>query len=122
MQNGKSGQKRVSTLISLIIAGEAIFILPFVMARVFRPTLLAVFEISNTELGIFFSIYGVVAIVSYIFGGTLADRFPARNLMSLALWLTSVGGMTMFFLPSPLIMKTVYGFWDLPPSFYSGQP
>ena len=111
MQHGRRGQKRIYTLISLIIAGEAIFILPFVMARVFRPTLLAVFEISNTELGVFFSIYGVVAIVSYIFGGTLADRFPARNLMAIALWLTSIGGMTMFLIPSPPIMKAIYGFW-----------
>jgi MFS family permease len=104
-------QKKISTLISLIIAGEAIFILPFVMARIFRPTLLAVFDITNTELGLFFSIYGIVAIVSYIFGGTLADRFPARNLMTIALWLTSIGGMIMFFLPSSGIMKAIYGFW-----------
>jgi MFS family permease len=103
--------KSVSILIALIIAGEAIFILPFVMARIFRPTLLAVFDITNTELGLFFSIYGLVAIVSYIFGGTLADRFAARNLMAIALWLTSIGGVIMFFLPSSGIMKAVYGFW-----------
>ena len=81
------------------------------MARVFRPTLLDVFDITNTELGIYFSVYGIVAIVSYIFGGTLADRIPARNLMAIALWLTSVGGLIMFFLPSSGIMKSVYGFW-----------
>jgi len=103
--------KSVSILIALIIAGEAIFILPFVMARVFRPTLLAVFDITNTELGIFFSVYGIVAIFSYIFGGTLADRFAARNLMAIALWLTSIGGVIMFFLPSSWVMKAVYGFW-----------
>ena len=103
--------KNVSILIALIITGEAIFILPFVMARVFRPTMLVVFDITNTELGIFFSVYGIVAIVSYIFGGTLADRFAARNLMAIALWLTSIGGVIMFFLPSSGIMKAVYGFW-----------
>lgn len=107
----KPGQKRISTLISLIIAGEAIFILPFVMARIFRPTLLEVFDITNSELGLFFSVYGVVAIVSYIFGGTLADRFPARNLMTTALWLSSIGGLVMFFLPPPGIMKMIYAFW-----------
>jgi len=81
------------------------------MARVFRPTLLAVFGITNTELGFFFTIYGIVAIVSYIFGGTLADRFAARNLMAIALWLTSIGGMIMFLLPSSGIMKVIYAFW-----------
>jgi MFS family permease len=81
------------------------------MARIFRPTLLTVFDISNTELGAYFSVYGVVAMISYIFGGTLADRFPARNLMAIALWLTSLGGFIMIFLPSSLFMLIIYGFW-----------
>ena len=104
-------KKRISTLISLILAGEAVFFLPFVLARIFRPTLLAVFEITNTELGTYFSIYGIVAMVCYIFGGTLADRFSARNLMAIALWLTSLGGLIMAWLPSSSIMTALYAFW-----------
>jgi MFS family permease len=107
----KTRYRKISTLITLIIAGETIFFLPFVMARIFRPTLLSVFEISNTELGFYFSIYGIVAMVSYVFGGTLADRFPARNLMSLALWLTSIGGFVMISIPSSKIMAGIYAFW-----------
>ena len=33
-------------LFSLIVAGEAVFVLPFVVARVFRPTLLDVFGVT----------------------------------------------------------------------------
>ncbi|HBH49215.1 MAG TPA: MFS transporter [Bacteroidales bacterium] len=101
------------TLISLILAGEAIFFLPFVLPRIFRPTLLAVFEINNTELGSFFSVYGVVAMVSYFFGGPLADRFPARSLMVVALSLTAFGGMMLFTIPQSLYMKMLYGFWGM---------
>lgn len=104
-------KKRISTIVSLIIAGEAIFFLPFVLARIFRPTLLDVFGISNTELGMYFSVYGLVALVSYVFGGTLADRFPARNLMSIALWLTALGGFVMAWIPSTGMMMVLYGFW-----------
>jgi MFS family permease len=105
-------QKRSSSiLLVLIFAGEAIYFLPFVLARIFRPTLLDVFDISNTELGSYFSVYGIVAMVSYIFGGTIADRFPARNLMALSLWLTSAGGFVMTMLPSTNIMYLLYGFW-----------
>ena len=92
MQTEKQTRGKTMTLVSLIVAGEAIFFLPFVLARVFRPTLLDLFGISNTELGLWFSVYGVVAMVSYLFGGPLADRYPARNLMAIALWLTSAGG------------------------------
>jgi len=104
-------KKRISTLISLIIAGETVFFLPFVMARIFRPTLLVVFDITNTELGTFFSAYGVVAMISYIFGGTLADLFPARSLMAIALWLTSLGGFVMTFVPTSGVMIALYAFW-----------
>ncbi len=104
-------KRRISTLISLIIAGESIFFLPFVLARIFRPTLLEVFGITNTELGTYFSIYGVVAMGSYVFGGILADRFSTRNLMAYALWLTSLGGLVLATIPSSGIMKALYAFW-----------
>ena len=103
--------RQVSILISLIIAGEAIFFLPFVVPRIFRPTLLALFDINNTGLGRYFSVYGVVAMISYALGGPLADRFPARNLMALALWLTSAGGLIMAGVPSPAVMLALYAFW-----------
>ena len=103
--------RRISTLVALIIAGEAIFFLPFVLARIFRPTLLDVFGISNTELGTYFSVYGIVAMASYVFGGALADRFPARNLMAIALWLTSLGGLLMTRIPGSTVMIIIYAFW-----------
>lgn len=105
--------RRNITLIVLILAGEAVFFLPFVLARIFRPTLLIVFNISNSELGDWFSVYGIVAVVSYFFGGPLADRFPARNLMALALWLTSLGGFWMAFVPSNHVMFGLYAFWGM---------
>jgi len=106
-------KKRFLSLISLIIAGESIFFLPFVLARIFRPSLLVVFNITNTELGTYFSIYGIVAMLSYFFGGPLADRFPARYLLSLALWLTGLGGFVMAFVPIKGIMVILYTFWGL---------
>ena len=68
-------KKSIYGLILLILAGEAAFFLPFVIQRVFRPTFLDVFGLTNYQLGICFSVYGLVALFSYFFGGTLADRF-----------------------------------------------
>lgn len=111
--NNQSKKFRSLTLLSLILAGEIIFFLPFVLARIFRPTLLAVFEITNTELGTYFSVYGFVAMVSYIFGGPLADRFSTRNLMSIALWLTAIGGFAMSAIPNGSVMIGLYAFWGM---------
>ena len=35
----------------LILSGELIFLLPYVLARVFRPTFLEVFNLTNLQLG-----------------------------------------------------------------------
>ena len=111
MQHKEHPKGKTLTLITLIIAAETIYMLPFVLPRVFRPTLLDLFGISNTELGLWFSVYGIVAMVSYLAGGPIADRFPARKLMAWALWLTSAGGVLMSLVPSSRIMLIVYAFW-----------
>jgi nitrate/nitrite transporter NarK len=101
------------SLLTLIIAGETIFFLPFVIPRVFRPTFLAVFDITNFELGTFFSAYGIIAIFAYLFGGPLADRLPPHGLMSLALFCTALGGIFLTTIPDVTGMFYVYGFWGL---------
>ncbi|QJP35330.1 MFS transporter [Nonlabens sp. Ci31] len=104
------GQRAINLLL-LILAGEAIFILPFVLARIFRPTVLDVFELTNLELGTCFSVYGTVAFVSYFFGGSFADKYPPRYLMSISLILTALGGIYMSTYPSLLGLTMLYGYW-----------
>lgn len=102
-----------AAMLALAIAGEAIFFLPFVIARVFRPTLLDVFGVTNLELGIAFSIYGTVAMLSYFPGGLIADRFSPRVLMSVSLVATSLGGLLFATIPSTNTLNWLYGFWGL---------
>ena len=95
----------------LIFSGEVIFLLPFVIPRIFRPTVLDVFDITNFELGAAFSAYGVVAIFSYFIGGPLADKFPARHLMTIALLSTAILGTIISGLPSYRTFVFIYGCW-----------
>ena len=109
---GSGGKpRRLLTLFTLIAAGETIFFLPFVLARVFRPTVLEVFGLTNLELGIAFSIYGVVAMVSYLPSGPLADLFPPRWMIALALLSTAAGGLWMAAGPSLAELKMLYACW-----------
>lgn len=98
-------------LLLLILAGESIFILPFVLARVFRPTVLDSFGLDNTQLGFCFSVYGIVAFLSYLFGGVIADRYPPRKLIAFALWMTAAGGLVYSSFPSYNLLKVLYGYW-----------
>ena len=97
----------------LIIAGETIFILPFVVARIFRPTFLDAFELTNLELGLAFSVYGIIAMISYFFGGPLADKYPPRNLLSTALIVTACSGAVFATIPSLATLMILYGFWGI---------
>lgn len=108
-----SDARRGMSITALIIAGESVFLLPFVMARVFRPTLLEVFDLNNLELGTAFSVYGVVAMAAYFFGGPLADRFPARILLAVALVSTAAGGLVMMTVPSLSTLVVLYAYWGI---------
>ncbi|MEL6803556.1 MAG: MFS transporter, partial [Bacteroidota bacterium] len=98
---------------SLVLAGEAIFFLPFVIVRIFRPTLLEVFGITNFELGTATSAYGVVAMVAYFIGGPLADRFSTKVLLPFALIATGLGGLFMATIPSIEMFTILYAYWGL---------
>lgn len=108
-----SDARRGMSITALIIAGESVFLLPFVLARVFRPTLLEVFDLNNLELGTAFSVYGVVAMAAYFFGGPLADRFPARILLAVALVSTAAGGLVMMTVPSLSTLVVLYAYWGI---------
>ncbi len=109
-------------LFLLVLAGESVFILPFVLARVFRPTVLEVFEIDNIQLGICFSVYGITALLSYLFGGPVADRFPPGKLIAAALWLTALGGVVYAAFPGYTVLKILYGYWGFTTIFLFWSP
>ena len=81
------------------------------VARIFRPTFLDVFQLNNFELGTLYSTYGIVALLSYVYGGTLADRYPAGKLMATALIMTAAGGMYLAQFPSYQGLQWLYGYW-----------
>lgn len=109
-------------LFLLILAGESVFIIPFVLARVFRPTVLEAFNLDNVQLGICFSVYGIIALLSYLFGGPLADKFPPRKLIAVALWMTASGGLVYATFPGYTVLKILYGYWGFTTIFLFWAP
>jgi sugar phosphate permease len=95
----------------LILSGELIFLLPYVLARVFRPTFLEVFNLTNLQLGGLFSIYGTVAILSYVYGGVLSDKFKPKILIALSLFFTALGGLLLATYPSYFMLQLLWGYW-----------
>ena len=113
MSRAHPGIARFVALLSLIIAAETIFSLPYHVARFFRPTLLLALDLDNTQLGLVQSAYGVVAMLAYFPGGPLADLFPARKLLTASLVSTSAGGLYFAQLPSFDGLWLLFAFWGL---------
>ena len=97
MQHSK--WQRALIFLSMILAGEASFTLPYHVTRFFRPTFLEVFDLSATELGVAQSAYGFIAMAAYFFGGPLADRFAPRKLLAGSLWAAALGGLYLATFP-----------------------
>lgn len=103
--------RRIVLMLALVTAGEVVFGLAFNVPRFFRPTMLEVFAISNTELGDMFAAYGVAAMIAYFPGGAIADRFSARSLITTSLVATALGGVYMASIPNATGMKVLYAYF-----------
>ena len=106
-------QNKINSMLALIIAGEAIFLLPFILMRVFKPVIREAFLISDAQIGGAQALYGITAVVSYFFGGFVADKWDARKLLSISLILTAFGGFFMIMIPSVFTLKILYAFWGI---------
>ena len=122
MSQDATKKQPLYVIILLILAAEAVFILPFVLQRIFRTTFLESFSISQIEIGSCFSAYGIVALVSYLFGGPLADKFKPHILMSIALILTALGGFYLATYPNLFNLHVLYGFWGFTTIFLFWAP
>ena len=112
MRSNSKAQKSIYLLL-LILAGEAVFILPFVLIRVFGNTFLDAFGIDDLQIGKAQAVYGTVAFVAYVFGGPWADKYEPRKLMAVSLWATALGGIYMATYPSFSGLQLLFGYWGL---------
>ena len=108
-----SGYQRTVYLLLLILAGEAVFILPFVLIRVFGNTFLEAFGIDDLQIGKAQAVYGIVAFLAYLVGGPLADRYEPRKLMAVSLWATAAGGIYMATYPPFIGLQILFGYWGM---------
>ena len=106
-------QNKALSIFVLIIAGEAIFLLPFILIRVFKPIIREAFLVTDFEIGKAQALYGITAMISYIFGGFFADKLEARKLLTASLVLTALGGFWMITIPSFESLRLLYGFWGI---------
>jgi MFS family permease len=105
--------KKFLKLFIIIMAGETIFMLPFLIPRLYRPLMLNAWGITNTDIGTAFSAYGLSAMISYFIGGPLADKYRPQKLISISLLATALGATFLIYFPSKSTLIAVYFYFGI---------
>jgi sugar phosphate permease len=103
-------------MIVLSLSGGIIFLLPFLFEVYYRSVADAL-GLTNTEMGILFSAFGVTSLIVYFPGGWLADRVSPRKLMTASLVGTGLAGLWFATLPAYEIVVVIHIFWGVSITF-----
>ncbi len=104
--------RQIINIIMLAFASVTIYELSY-MHFYYYDTMREALNLTNTQFGTLFSAFGVVAAVSYIFGGILADKFSAKRLLYIALFVNGITGIYFSTFPSYGILLGIYIVWGI---------
>lgn len=105
-------KQNMPTLIILMISGAMVYSLPY-FKNYYYDAFVKYYNLTNTQMGILGSIFGATSVFSYFFGGILADRWPARNLLTISLISTGALGLAMLLYPPFPILVVIYAAWGI---------
>lgn len=111
--NEKSNSKlknNIWRLVLITIAGAMIYGLPYFRSY-YYDAYLAEYHLTNTQMGMFGTMFGIFGMVSYLFGGVVADMVSTRKLMSISLVLTGLGGFLHLMHPNYVMLLGIYMLW-----------
>lgn len=103
-------KKNLWRLVILTIAGSLIYGLPYFRSY-YYDAYLETYHLTNTQMGTFGSIFGILGAISYLFGGVVADMISPRKIMSVSLILTGAAGLLHLMNPSYGMLVLIYLIW-----------
>ena len=109
-ENTSKLKKHMFHLVVITIAGAMVYGLPYFRSY-FYDAYLETYNLTNTQMGTFGSMFGIFGMISYLFGGVVADMVSTRKLMSVSLVLTGLGGLLHLLNPSYIMLLGIYALW-----------
>lgn len=103
-------KKNIWRLVLITIASSMIYGLPYFRSYYYDAYLEA-YNLTNTQMGMFGTMFGIFGMISYLFGGVVADMISPRKLMSISLVLTGLGGLLHLMHPSYGMLLFIYMLW-----------
>lgn len=109
----KAGSKlkgNIWRLIILAVAGSLIYGLPY-FRTYYYDAYLEAYNLTNTQMGSLGAMFGVFGMISYLFGGVVADFISTKKLLSISLILTGVAGFAHLFATNYSMLLVIYLVW-----------
>ena len=110
MDNTSKLKKNIGRLIILTIAGSTIYGLPYFRSY-FYDAYLEAYNLTNTQMAMFGSMFGIFGAISYLFGGVVADYISSRKLLSISLVVSGLAGLLHLMNPSYTMLLVIYMIW-----------
>ena len=112
MENTSSLKKNFFLLIVLTMSGAFIYSLPYFRSY-YYDAFMATFQMTNTEMGLCGTYFGLFGAVSYLIGGVIADKFSIKKLIPFSMILTGGLGFYLLTSPSPMVIAIIHGIWGI---------
>lgn len=109
-------RENFGAIVILALSGSVIFGLPFFRFD-YYDAYISTYHLTNTQMGIFGTVIGAFGIVSYLFGGVVADGMSVRKVIVISLFGTGIGGLLHLL---PLGFKgllCIYALWGVSTTF-----
>jgi Sugar phosphate permease len=112
MERVINSKRKWIILAILAAAGGIIYELPYLRYTYYKP-LIEGLGLTNAQFGASMSMYGIIAMIFYLPGGWLADRFSHRKLIAFSLVGTGLGGFYLSTWPSYTGTMVLFAFWGI---------
>lgn len=107
-----SYKKNLGTIILLAFAGSIIYGLPYFRSY-YYDTYQSMYNLTNTQMGLLGSAYGLLGVFSYLIGGVLADKIKAKKLLIFSMIATGLGGLLHLVVSDFRALVVIYGLWGV---------
>lgn len=109
-------RRNFGVIVVLALSGSVIQGLPSFRFD-YYDAYLKTYHLTNTQMGLFGTILGVLGIVSYLFGGIVADGLSIRKIISFSLIVTGIGGLLHLLPLSFYGLLGIYALWGISTTF-----
>ena len=109
---GEKMSKNFLAILIVAFGGAIIYGLPYFRFD-YYDVYLETYHLTNTQMGVFGSVLGVFGMISYLFGGVVADRISTRIILTVSLIGTGLGGFLHLLPLGFKALVCLYAFWGI---------